>query len=162
MTVFGGLTFGGGPIGNYMSHVVACMVEKLRETGGIGLMFANGGYATHNHTLLLTKAPQPEGTFPQDFDLQSEVDALRGAVPAMVDDYAGPAMLETYTILYHRDGAPRHGVVVARIDAGQRCLAMIRAANSAAITRLETGNPALIGTRGRIAKSGDHLIWAFD
>ena len=29
-TVFGGLTFGGGPIGNYMSHAVASMVDQLR------------------------------------------------------------------------------------------------------------------------------------
>ena len=47
LSFFGGLTFGGGPIGNYMSHAVASMVGKLRETGGKGLLFANGGYATH-------------------------------------------------------------------------------------------------------------------
>src|ERR1700754_5047841 len=30
-SVFGGLTFGGGPIGNYMSHAVVSMVHRLRE-----------------------------------------------------------------------------------------------------------------------------------
>ena len=57
ITVFGGLTFGGGPIGNYMSHAVCCMVERLRERKGKGLLFANGGYATHNHTILLSSEP---------------------------------------------------------------------------------------------------------
>ena len=56
-TVFGGLTFGGGPIGNYMSHAVVAMVQKLRGTGDKGLLFANGGYATHNHTILLAGTP---------------------------------------------------------------------------------------------------------
>src|SRR3546814_15414103 len=30
-TVFGGLTFGGGPIANYMSHAIVSMVEQLRR-----------------------------------------------------------------------------------------------------------------------------------
>ncbi len=49
-SVFGGLTFGGGPVGNYMSHAVVSMVLKLRQSGHYGLLFANGGLATHNHS----------------------------------------------------------------------------------------------------------------
>lgn len=162
MTVFGGLTFGGGPIGNYMTHAAACMVEALRQSGTHGLLFANGGYATHNHMLLLTRTPQPEGTFPQDFDLQEQADALRGAVPEMALDYEGAARLETYTILYDREGAVRHAVVVTCIDAARRSLAVIPAADTDAIARLETGDAALIGATGTIAKAGEHRIWTFD
>src|SRR3546814_9815035 len=32
-TVFGGLTFGGGPIATYMSHAIVSMVEQLRREG---------------------------------------------------------------------------------------------------------------------------------
>ena len=162
ITQFGGLTFGGGPIGNYMTHAAASMVEALRKSGSNGLLFANGGYATHNHTLLLTKIPQPAGTFPQDFDVQAEADARRGAVPAMLLNHQGPARLESYTILYDRNGDPRHGVVVARIDGARRCLALVPASDTSALARLETGDSTLVGAPGSVAKSGDHLIWTFD
>ena len=36
MSAVGGLTFGGGPVGNYMSHAVAAMTEKLRREGQHG------------------------------------------------------------------------------------------------------------------------------
>ena len=54
-SVVGGLTFGGGPIGNYMSHAVARMTVSLRH-GGTGLLFANGGFATDNHCILLARS----------------------------------------------------------------------------------------------------------
>ena len=162
MTMFGGLTFGGGPIGNYMTHAAACMVETLREHGTNGLLFANGGYATHNHTIVLTRTPQPEGTFPQQFDFQAEADALRGDVPSITLDYTGPARIETYTILYDRTGAPRHGVVVARIDGGSRTLAAVPAQDTQTIARLESGGNALIGATGQIIKTGDRNLWQFD
>ena len=54
-TVFGGLTFGGGPIANYMSHAIVSMVEKLRREGRYGFLFANGGFATDNHCIVLGK-----------------------------------------------------------------------------------------------------------
>jgi acetyl-CoA C-acetyltransferase len=102
-TVFGGLTFGGGPIGNYMSHALACMVEKLRAKPGIGLLFANGGYATHNHTIVLSSAPNPALAFPQDFDFQAEADAARGSIPELDEDYEGPATIESFTVHWSRE-----------------------------------------------------------
>ncbi|GMM92466.1 acetyl-CoA acetyltransferase [Qipengyuania sp. MTN3-11] len=161
ITVFGGLTFGGGPIGNYMSHALACMVEKLRGTDGKGLLFANGGYATHNHTILLSGRPTG-ATFPQDYDHQGEADALRGPVPVVEETYAGPATIETYTVHYGRDGAPRSGTVVASTPAGARTLAVVPAANKTAIKRLESGDREAIGSRGTIAREpGEAGIWSF-
>ena len=162
ITMFGGLTFGGGPIGNYMTHAAACMVDALRESGTNGLLFANGGYATHNHTILLTKTPQPEGTFPQEFDFQAEADAARGEVPAVVLDYEGPARLETYTILYDRSGAPKQGVIVARIDDTRRTLALVPATDAQAIERLSAAAPGLIGAAGQVSKAGTQGHWSFD
>ena len=99
ITVFGGLTFGGGPIGNYMSHAVASMVERLRGRPGTGLLFANGGYATYNHTIILSSEPTG-ARFPQDYDYQAEADARRGPIPAIDEAYTGPVTLETYTVHY--------------------------------------------------------------
>lgn len=87
-SVFGGLTFGGGPVGNYMSHAVVSMVLALRRGGRHGLLFANGGLATHNHSIVLSRcAPTPPNTFPQSFDFQAQADALRGPAPPVQEDY---------------------------------------------------------------------------
>ncbi|MBU2033743.1 MAG: acetyl-CoA acetyltransferase [Alphaproteobacteria bacterium] len=149
ITRFGGLTFGGGPIGNYMSHALACMVETLRETGGRGLLFANGGYATHNHTILLSAEPTG-AAFPQDFDYQAEADALRGDIPPLDEAYCGPATIETYTVHYARDGAPRLGTVVARTPAGARTLASVPPEDRATLDLLTSGASEPVGTTGTI------------
>ena len=97
-----------------MSHAIVSMVDHLRVEGRYGFLFANGGFATDNHCIVLGSKPVAAASFPQDFDYQAEAEAKRGAVPALVEDYTGAATIETYTIFYGRDGAPRAGVVVAR------------------------------------------------
>src|ERR1700722_8461398 len=111
-TVFGGLTFGGGPVGNYMSHAVVSMVMALRERGRYGLLFANGGLATHSHSMVLGRAAFGPNAFPQNFNFQSEADAIRGPVPPIDEEYIGPARVETYTVFYDREGSARQGVIV--------------------------------------------------
>lgn len=150
-TVFGGLTFGGGPIGNYMSHAVAEMVLRLRGTDQKGLLFANGGYATHNHTILLSGAPTG-AVFPQEFDYQQEADARRGSVPELDRTYSGDAHIETYTVHYDRDGSPRSGIIVARTPAGARTLAHVPASDSAAISFLTSGTMEPVGHTGLICR----------
>ncbi len=162
MTVFGGLTFGGGPIGNYMSHVVACMVDKLRDGGGTGLMFANGGYATHSHTIAVSTQPIAGVSFPQDFDVNAAADAARGDVPTLDKDYVGPATIETYTVHYKRDGSPRMGTVVARTPSGARTLAMVPAEDEAGIAALTDGSTEPVGRGGTITRGNgedDLAIW---
>lgn len=155
-TVFGGLTFGGGPIGNYMSHAVVAMVEKLRGTGDKGLLFANGGYATHNHTILVSGAPTG-ATFPQDFDYQAEADARRGDVPPMNEEYEGAAQIESYTVHYDRDGSPRSGVILARTPEGTRTLAHVAGSDAATIAFLTDGLHEPVGTKGTITREGEEL-----
>ena len=149
VTVFGGLTFGGGPIGNYMSHAVAEMVFRLRGTAGKGLLFANGGYATHNHSILLSGAATG-ASFPQDFDFQREADELRGEVPPLDENYTGEATIETYTVHYARDGSVRSGVIVARTPEGSRTLARVPASDEATIFLLTSGRDEPVGTLGLI------------
>ncbi|MBV9996168.1 MAG: acetyl-CoA acetyltransferase [Caulobacteraceae bacterium] len=159
-TVFGGLTFGGGPIGNYMSHAVVGMVLKLRERGRKGLLFANGGLATHNHTIVLSRDPLPAGLVPHDFDFQAEADAARGAIPPFVEDYAGPGEIETYTALYERDGAPKFGVILGRSPAGERFLAKVPPEDAAAIALLTDGKIEPVGTWGQAVMGPDgDVLW---
>lgn len=159
-TVFGGLTFGGGPIGNYMAHAVVNMVKKLRQEGRFGFLFANGGFATHNHSIVLSSQPMSHAVFPQNFDYQAEADGLRESVPAMDEAYVGAAVIETYTVLYDREGKPRHGVIVAKTAQGSRTLAKIPAEDAAGIAFLTDGKADPVGTAGTImmVESGDQ-IW---
>ena len=157
-TVFGGLTFGGGPIANYMSHAVVSMVERLRHEGRTGFMFANGGFATDNHCIVLSNKPVVAASFPQDFDYQAEADAAREAIPPLDENYVGPASIETYTIFYGRDGAPRAGVVVARTPAGARTLAHVDVSDRAMVALLTDGAVEPVGTGGVIAM-GDRRVW---
>jgi acetyl-CoA C-acetyltransferase len=158
-TVFGGLTFGGGPIANYMSHAVVSMVEKLRREGRYGFLFANGGFATDNHCIVLGKQPIASASFPQDFDYQAEADAARGTVPELVEDYAGPATIESYTVFYARDGSPKAGVVVARTPAGARTLAHVDAGDAAMLAFLTNGAAEPVGTAGQVVPLDEGFGW---
>lgn len=160
-TVFGGLTFGGGPIGNYMSHAVASMALKLRETGGTGLLFANGGYATHNHTIAVSTQPIPAASFPRAYDFQADADARRGPVPELDQDYTGPAHVESYTVFYDREGQPRSGVIVARTDGGKRTLAHVPASDAATIARLQGQGAEPVGASGNITAGEPLRTWQF-
>jgi acetyl-CoA C-acetyltransferase len=158
-SVFGGLTFGGGPIGNYMSHAVVSMVLALRRTGRHGMLFANGGIATHNHSIVLSRAPPAANIFPQDFDFQAEADALRGPAPPVQEDYLGPATVETYTVLYDREGSAQHGAIIGRPPNGARFIAKVPAADAATILWLTSGAQEPVGMPGTAVKGADGDTW---
>ncbi|HTD73109.1 MAG TPA: hypothetical protein VK652_06245 [Steroidobacteraceae bacterium] len=154
-SVFGGLTFGGGPVGNYMSHAVVSMVLALRQNGRYGLLFANGGLATHSHSIVLSRTVFAPDSFPQNFDYQAEADTLRGPVPQVQEDYLGQATVETYTVLYDREGAAQQGAIIARAPSGARFIAKVPAADSATIEWLTSGEQEPVGSSGTAVKGAD-------
>lgn len=158
-TVFGGLTFGGGPVGNYMSHAVVSMVLALRERGRFGLLFANGGIATHSHSMVLGRSAFGPNTFPQNFDYQSEADAIRGPVAPIEENYIGSAKVETYTVFYDRDGSARQGVIVARSTHGSRFIAKVPGTDRAAIHWLTSGEQEPVGAAGTAIRGPDGDTW---
>jgi acetyl-CoA C-acetyltransferase len=153
-TVGGGLTFGGGPIGNYMSHAVAAMTERLRR-GGMGFLVANGGFATDNHCIALASGPFEARR--GGYDVQARAEAARGAVPPLDEDYAGVATVESYTVFYNREGETRGGVVVAGTADGARTLARVDAADGDLLAWLTDGAAEPIGERGSI--TGEERYW---
>jgi acetyl-CoA C-acetyltransferase len=160
ITAFGGLTFGGGPVGNYMSHAVASMVDKLRSDKGTALLFANGGYATHNHAIVISSEPMLSATFPHEFDCNAEAKARRAPVPEVDGNYVGDATIETYTVFYKRDGSPRMGTVIARTPEGKRLLASVPADDEAMIAFLTDGKAEPVGSTGQVvAGDGDLMHW---
>ena len=158
-SVFGGLTFGGGPVGNYMSHAVVSMVLALRRDGRHGLLFANGGLATHNHSIVLSRAPPAPNIFPQNFDFQAEADALRGTAPPVQEDYLGPATVETYTVLYDREGLAQQGAIIGRAPNGARFIAKVPAVDSATIHWLTSGEQEPVGMPGTAVRGADGDTW---
>ncbi len=97
LTVTGGLTFGGGPLNNYVMHSIARTVELLRETSdGRALVTANGGMLT-KHAFGVYTRRQPSHPFRQQ-NLQREVDALpKRRVEA---SHRATAEIEAYTVMF--------------------------------------------------------------
>ncbi|GGE27546.1 acetyl-CoA acetyltransferase [Primorskyibacter flagellatus] len=160
VTVFGGLTFGGAPVANYMGHAIVCMTDRLRGTGTKGLVYGNGGIVTTNHAILLSGAPLADAVFPQDFDVQADADALRGPPPGVSDSHTGPVSVESWTVHYDRDGALLRGVIVARLPDGMRTLALVPPDDTATIAEMISGD-ALVGRAGRIDRKGDLRVFRF-
>ena len=110
----GGLTFGGGPGNNYVSHSIASMVSRLRERGeGIGLVSGLGWYSTKHAVGLYGTSPQAKADRAFAWtDTQPEVNALpQCAVAATLE---GPVAVETYTVSFGREGLPERGIVALR------------------------------------------------
>lgn len=116
LTVTGGLTFGGGPINNYVMHAIARMVELLREhPGKRGLITANGGNLyKHAHGVYASEAPE------RDFcceNVQHEIDAL----PARecLSEFRGNVTVESYTVMFDAN-EPAMGHVACLTPEGKR------------------------------------------
>ncbi|MFT7686080.1 MAG: acetyl-CoA C-acetyltransferase [Candidatus Azotimanducaceae bacterium] len=101
LTVTGGLTFGGGPLNNYVMHSISTMVELLRASPGKkGMITANGGMLT-KHAFGIYSTEAPENDFQYD-DCQDEVDLSPRR--ESVDDHTGDVTVETYTVMYDAEG----------------------------------------------------------
>ena len=116
LTVTGGLTFGGGPLNNYVMHSIARTVELCRDQPGTkGLVTANGGYLT-KHALGVYSSEAPAADF-QHADVQGQVDSLPRRKWTV--DHAGGATIESYTVLYGANG-PSIGHAACLLDDGRR------------------------------------------
>lgn len=161
LSVHGGLTFGGGPIGNYMLHATAAMVRSLRSSGKFGLLYGNGGHCTHNHAIVLARNPIEGVDFPQNYHVQALADALREPIPAINDAYQGPAVIETYTVFYKRDGTADYATVIGRNTVGERVLARINGSDDNGIRFLSSGDSEPVGSHGETILKGDTLHWQY-
>ena len=119
LTVTGGLTFGGGPMNNYVMHGVARMAELLREDRGkVGLCTANGGFLT-KHAMVVYSSEPPARPFRHE-DVQARVDATPRREALM--DYSGEATIEGYTVDFAGD-APAVGHAAVLSPDGKRAWA---------------------------------------
>jgi acetyl-CoA C-acetyltransferase len=123
LSVTGGLPYFGGPANNYVMHAIAAMTERLRSASGkLGLVSGLGWYST-KHAIGVYGRERPSKDWQRTDPAvdQAEVDAMSHPEIAEVAD--GGATIETYTVAYDRAGEPDQGIVVGRLDGGQRCFA---------------------------------------
>lgn len=158
-TVHGGLTFGGGPIANYMTHAIAAMVRKLRADGRTGLLFGNGGFCEHNHCIVLSRDLLAGIPLPQDYNAQALADARRGPIPELTDTIEGDLVVETYTVLYDRDGMARYGIVLSHGPGGERVIARVRGEDTRSLTYLTNGLTEPVGKVGINHRLSGELVW---
>ena len=142
LTVTGGLTFGGGPLNNYVMHSIARMAELLRATPGTkGLITANGGFLT-KHAFGVYSTDPPTRPY-QHQDLQEQADAA--PFREAVTEHKGTAEVEGYTVMFGADG-PEIAHLACRLPEGERVWAncMDRDTITAMTQEEFCGRPALI------------------
>ncbi len=108
----GGLTFGGGPGNNYVTHSIASMVDALRANpDGQGLVTALGWFCTKHSWGTYATSPPADGF--RHASPQESVDRLPRCVS---EQREGPVTVESYTVTHSREGTPQRLIVAARTE----------------------------------------------
>ncbi|MDF1720414.1 MAG: acetyl-CoA acetyltransferase [Minwuia sp.] len=119
LTVTGGLPYHGGAGNNYSMNAIATMADRLRAAPGrFGLVTANGGYITKHAAGIWSTEPVSSDRQWQREDpasYQSQIDSLPR--PPFTETPSGEGEIETWTVLFGRDGAPSGAVIIARLGA---------------------------------------------
>lgn len=163
LSVTGGLSFFGAPLNNYMTHAAAAMVRQLRAAPGArGLLYGQGEFVTKHHALVLSTAPS-DAPLVADYSVQAQADARRGAVPAFVHDHEGTASVETFTVLYARDGQPEYAAVIARTPDGSRLMARVPGSDARTLSHLTRLDAQPVGSAGQVTwLDAKRLRWTLD
>src|SRR5207253_208802 len=128
-------TFFGAPLNTYMTHAACAMVRKLRGGATLGLLYGQGGFVTKHHGLVLS-GQAPRHALAQDSSVQAEADRHRGAVPEFVTEANGKGKVESFTVIYGRNGEIEHGVAMLRTEADARALARVPANDAPTLAHL--------------------------
>lgn len=155
-TVTGGLTFFGAPLNSYMTHAACAMVRRVRDGAKLGLLYGQGGFVTKHHALVLSP-DKPAEALSETTSVQAIADKDRGTAPTFNPEAAGKAKVESFTVIYDRDGEVKHGVVILRNDANERTLARVPANDKTTLARLLDLDRSPIGTVGAISKAADGM-----
>ena len=152
LTVTGGLTFGGGPLNNYVMHSIATMTEVLRANrGSRGMITAHGGFLTkHSFGIYST---QPPAIDYQHQDVQAEVDAC--PTREVVADYLGEAQIEAYTVMFSGESAVA-GHAACLTPEGKRTWANTHDSEAISLMQREEmcGRAVVIGAEGEFRLVG--------
>jgi len=155
-TVTGGLSFFGAPLNNYMSHATAAMVRQLRtKRGQVGLLYGQGEFVTKHHGLVLASKADDCCRLALEHSVQEVADTLRDSSPPFVERAQGVAVVETHTVLFSREGAPLHGVVILRTSRGLRTIAKVLASDVHTLNLLTHPQKSPVGLSGSLRVGDD-------
>jgi acetyl-CoA C-acetyltransferase len=164
LSTIGGLNFFGAPLHNYMSHATCGAVRKLREagSGAKALLYGQGEYVTKHHALVLGRCAPPSDVLVRSYSVQAAADAARGPVPEFTAMYEGRAHLETWTVLFDRQGV-RKGVLICRTPDGRRLMAGMSDSDLQGMAQLVSMDTNPIGRSGITSICEDvTLQWRFE
>jgi acetyl-CoA C-acetyltransferase len=153
--VTGGLSSFGGPHNDYSSHALVAMTRALRDRGGSGLVYANGEYLTMHAAVVLSTEPRAGG-----LQLAGPMDS--GGLATYDDGYAGPVVVETFSVEFGRDGVPVRGCVVGQTPAGTRTAARVAKGDTTTLTGLVLADREAIGRSGRVELADGRRQFALD
>lgn len=116
-SVLGGHSFFGGPLNSYTLHAIAETTRLLRRgaADGVAMVHGNGGYLTHQHTVLLSHRPHRDGYVGDPVARPTSSDDVHVA-----HGYDGEAEIATATVEYDRTGRPGVGLLIASTPDGRR------------------------------------------
>jgi len=141
LSVAGGHSSFGGPLNTYSLHAIATMAERLRAGAATGLVHANGGYLSYQHSVLLGSRPHPEGYVGRPEPTAVAHPGAPEVLDAAAAAQAGPELtVETATVEHGRDGAPQQAFVVGRTAAGERVAAATAPGDRAGAAELSLAN----------------------
>ncbi len=146
LTVTGGLPYFGGPGNNYSTHAIASMALRIRESGEVGFVSANGGYMS-KHAAGVYGANPPSAGFCLSDSSKDQERIDRSAEPVVLEA-SGEATVEAATVVYGRGGDVVAAPVIATLADGSRVTARV-----SADAAKELAGRNLVGERVRI--SGD-------
>jgi acetyl-CoA C-acetyltransferase len=153
-TVTGGLTFFGAPLNTYMTHAACAMVRRMRGGANLGLLYGQGGFVTKHHALVLSREV-PRMPLAQETSVQAAADKNKRTVPEFVTEASGRGSVESFTVLYGRNGEVEHGVVMLRTEANARTLARVPAQDAPTLAHLTNMDRSAVGSAGDITMADD-------
>jgi len=123
ITLTGGLGFFGGPGNNYSLHAIASLAEAISTGVHENGLITGIGWFMHKHAAGIYSA-KPGDTRLSCQAMEDEHDYFEGDDPVKtVDQARGKGIIETYTVLYSRDGSPKCGIVYGKTEEGKRFVA---------------------------------------
>ncbi|SVD09252.1 uncharacterized protein METZ01_LOCUS362106, partial [marine metagenome] len=159
LTVTGGLPYFGGAGNNYSMHAIASMMDDLRQTPGeFGLVTANGWYLT-KHALGVYSTQRPVGPFarPEVSQLDNTIANLDH--PTIEPAPEGRGKVETFTVMFDREGQPEQGLVIGSLASGKRFVAGTRGDQTLLRGMI---SEEVIGAPGVVSSNGTTNLFEFD
>ncbi len=158
LTVTGGMSFGGGPLNNYVLQAFAVLVERLRgEPGSFGLSSSVSGYLNKQAFSIWSTTAPTEGPWPAIDDVTDDA-AEADIVLPVHDSFTGVGTIAGWTV-EHLGGEPHRAVVVVDVDLdGVRSRTLASTGDADTCAAMLSGD--WIGTRVDVRDDGSFRLEA--